>query len=76
MPFLQWGRNRKFHPFADGAHADVKIQLQQQAQLFIDVAQKTRQLGNNRAVVQLEKTIEAVEHVMQRIEDSKEPKTI
>jgi len=66
----------KFHPFPDGAHAEVKLQLQQQAQLFIDVAQKTRQLGNNRAVVQLEKTIEAVEHVMQRVEDSKGLKTI
>jgi hypothetical protein len=65
----------KFHPFQDGAHEEVKIQLQKQAQLFIDVAEKSMQLGNNRAVLQLEKTIEAVDSVILRIEESKQMKT-
>lgn len=64
----------KFHPFRDGAHEVVKLQLQSQVQLFVDVAEKSRQLGNNRAVLQLEKTIEAVDNVIERIEQLKSNK--
>lgn len=65
----------KFHPFQDGTHEEVKIQLQKQVQVFIDVAEKSLQMGNNRTVLQLEKTIEAVDSVIQRITELKSPQT-
>jgi integrase len=60
----------KFHPFHDGEHEQVKIQLQKQAQIFLDIAEQNAQLKNNRAVLQLEKTIEAVDNVIQHIKGS------
>ena len=56
----------KFHPFADGNHQEVKKGLQRQAQYFIDIAEKAMDLEHNRPVVQLEKTIEAVDAVIER----------
>jgi len=57
----------KFHPFQDGDHVEVKTGLQKQAQFFIDIAQKGMSLEHNRPVVQLERTIEAVNAVINRI---------
>lgn len=61
----------KFHPFVDGSHEEVKISLQKQAQFFVDIAEKGLDLEHNRPVVQLERTIEAVENVLQIISNSK-----
>ncbi|HXT84180.1 MAG TPA: tyrosine-type recombinase/integrase [Verrucomicrobiae bacterium] len=56
----------KFQPFADGNHEDVKQGLHKQAQYFIDIAEKAMDLEYNRAVLQLEKTIQAVDAVIER----------
>ena len=61
----------KFHPFRDGTHQEVKSGLQKQAQYFIDIAEKAMDLGHNRTFLQLERTIEAVDAVIQRIESEK-----
>jgi len=58
----------KFHPFRDGTHQEVKSSLQKQAQYFIDIAEKAMDLEHNRTFLQLERTIEAVDTVIQRIE--------
>jgi hypothetical protein len=58
----------KFHPFRDGTHQEVKEGLQKQAQYFIDIAEKAMALEHNRTFIQLERTIEAVDAVIQRIE--------
>ena len=57
----------KFHPFRDGTHQEVKLSLQKQAQYFIDIAEKAMDLEHNRTFLQLERTIEAVDTVIQRI---------
>ncbi len=57
----------KFHPFKDGPHEEVKTGLQKQAQLFIDIAEKSMTLEHNRPVIQLERTIESVNEVITRI---------
>ena len=56
----------KFHPFVEGRHEEVKKELQVQVQYFIDIAEKSMDLEYNRPVVQLEKTIEAVDAVIER----------
>lgn len=61
----------KFHPFRDGTHQEVKLNLQKQAQYFIDIAEKAMDLEHNRTFLQLERTIEAVDVVIQRIESEK-----
>jgi len=44
------------------------LSLQKQAQYFIDIAEKAMDLEHNRTFLQLERTIEAVDTVIQRIE--------
>lgn len=61
----------KFHPFIDGSHEKVKINLQKQAQFFVDIAEKGLDLEHNRPVIQLERTIEAVENVLNIIASNK-----
>lgn len=60
----------KFHPFIDGSHENVKDGLMKQAQYFVDIAEKGLDLEHNRPVVQLERTIEAVDNVLQIISKS------
>lgn len=60
----------KFHPFKDGPHEEVKTSLQKQAQFFIDIAEKAMDIKHNRPVVQLENTIEAVNAVIARIQNT------
>jgi len=57
----------KFHPFIDGPHEEVKTSLQKQAQFFIDTAEKGIAIEHNRPITQLERTIQAVEYVIDRI---------
>lgn len=57
-----------FHPFADGPHQEVKAALQDQAQLFLDVAVTAKEIGHTRVPLQLELTLEAVDAVIQRCE--------
>jgi site-specific recombinase XerD len=61
----------KFHPFRDGTHHEVKVGLQKQAQYFIDIAEAAMDLQHNRTYVQLERTIEAVDAVIYKIESEK-----
>ncbi|WP_169716565.1 site-specific integrase [Sporocytophaga myxococcoides] len=61
----------KYHPFSDGNHDAVKQGLQKQAQFFIDHAEAGNDLKTNRAVIQLEKTIEAVDAVIERCKSHK-----
>lgn len=55
---------KKFHPFIDGSHNHVKEALQKQSQYFVDIAEKSQQIESNRALTQLESTIEAVDSVI------------
>jgi integrase len=59
---------KQFHPFRDGTHQEVRQHLQKEVQYFIDIAEKAMDLKHNRAFLQLEQTIEAVDAVIQRIE--------
>ncbi|MBI1769523.1 MAG: site-specific integrase [Bacteroidetes bacterium] len=56
----------KFHPFVDGSHDEVRSALERQAQFFIDTATSAMEIENNRAVSQLELTIQAVDAVINR----------
>lgn len=58
----------QFHPFRDGTHYEVKEDLQKQVQYFIDIAEAAMDLQHNRTYLQLERTIEAVDAVIHRIE--------
>ena len=58
---------KKFNPFKDGVHSEVKEMLQKEAQYFIDISEKGLALESNRTITQLEKTIEAVDAVIERI---------
>ncbi|MBM9887972.1 tyrosine-type recombinase/integrase [Deefgea sp. CFH1-16] len=52
---------KKFHPFVDGPHGEVKLALQDEAQYFLDAAEQVEgSLEYNRAVTQHERTIFAV----------------
>lgn len=62
---------KKFHPFIDGSHENVKENLKKQAQFFVDIAEKGLDLEHNRPVIQLERTIEAVDSVLKIIAKSK-----
>lgn len=57
---------KKFHPFADGHHEQVKEALQQEAQRFIDVAEQAGDLTHNRPLAQHQKTILAVSATIER----------
>lgn len=56
----------KFHPFIDGIHEEVKINLQRQAQFNVDIANASMDLEYNRPVTQLETTIIAVNTVIEK----------
>ncbi|HHM5699168.1 tyrosine-type recombinase/integrase [Pseudomonas aeruginosa] len=51
---------KKFHPFADGRHEQVKEALQREAQRFIDMAEQAGDLSHNRPLAQHQTTILAV----------------
>lgn len=55
-----------FHPFLDGPHHEVKVALQAQAQLFLDVATESNDINHTRTPLQLELTLEAVDAVIER----------
>ncbi|MFJ9449130.1 hypothetical protein [Herbaspirillum sp. NPDC101397] len=63
---------RKFHPFSDGPHEEVRSALEMQAQTFIDSAANAAELGRTRVPVQLEKTLEAVSAVVQKCREKLE----
>ncbi|KAF9657753.1 tyrosine-type recombinase/integrase [Tenacibaculum mesophilum] len=59
----------KFHPFKNKSqHINVKEELQKQAQYFLDITEKGNDIEHNRSVVQLEKTIAAVQRVIDLID--------
>ncbi|MDN6860781.1 site-specific recombinase [Pseudomonas sp. CAN2814] len=57
---------RKFHPFADGRHEQVKEALQREAQRFIDMAERAGDLSHNRPLAQHQVTILAVTATIER----------
>ncbi|WP_213881382.1 tyrosine-type recombinase/integrase [Pseudomonas sp. dw_358] len=57
---------KKFHPFADGRHEQVKEALQREAQRFIDIAEQGGDLIHNRPLVQHQTTILAVSATIER----------
>ncbi len=64
----------KFHPFVDGRHAKVKEGLQKQVQYHIDIAEADKDIEHNRSLLQLKKTIDAVDTVMEKIKYKDETK--
>lgn len=57
---------QKFHPFIDGNHEEVKINIQRQAQYNVDIANASMDLEYNRPSTQLETTIIAVNTVIEK----------
>jgi len=57
---------KKFHPFSDGRHEQVKEALQREAQRFIDMAEQVGDLINNRPLAQHQTTILAVSATIER----------
>ncbi|WP_460136063.1 tyrosine-type recombinase/integrase [Pseudomonas sp. S1_E04] len=57
---------KKFHPFADGRHEQVKDALQREAQRFIDMAEQAGDLSHNRPLAQHQTTILAVSATIER----------
>ena len=57
---------KKFHPFADGRHEQVKDALQREAQRFIDMAEQAGDLIHNRPLAQHQTTILAVRATIER----------
>ncbi|EMB9880696.1 hypothetical protein Q048_00013 [Pseudomonas aeruginosa BWHPSA043] len=57
---------KKFHPFADGRHEQVKGALQREAQRFIDMAEQAGELRYNRPLAQHQATILAVTATIER----------
>jgi site-specific recombinase XerD len=57
---------KKFHPFVDGHHEQVKEALQQEAQRFIDMAEQVGDLIHNRPLAQHQTTILAVSATIER----------
>jgi integrase len=57
---------KKFHPFADGRHEQVKEALQREAQRFIDMAEQAGELIHNRPLAQHQTTILAVSATIER----------
>ena len=57
---------KKFHPFADGRHEQVKEALQREAQRFIDIAEQAGDLIHNRPLAQHQSTILAVSATIER----------
>jgi len=63
---------RRFHPFSDGPHEEVRSALEMQAQTFIDSAANAAELDRTRVPVQLEQTLEAVSTVVQKCREKLE----
>ncbi|WP_258198006.1 hypothetical protein [Pseudomonas capeferrum] len=63
---------KKFHPFADGHHEQVKEALQREAQRFIDIAEQAGDLIRNRPLAQHQTTILAVSATIERCRQHKE----
>lgn len=63
---------KKFHPFADGRHEQVKDALQREAQRFIDMAELTGDLIHNRPLAQHQTTILAVSATIERCRQQNE----
>ena len=57
---------KKFHPFADGRHEQVREALQREAQRFIDMAEQAGDLIHNRPLGQHQTTILAVSATIER----------
>ena len=57
---------KKFHPFADGRHEQVREALQREAQRFIDIAEQAGDLIHNRPLAQHQTTILAVSSTIER----------
>ena len=57
---------KKFHPFADSRHEQVKEALQREAQRFIDIAEQAGDLIHNRPLAQHQTTILAVSATIER----------
>lgn len=57
---------KKFHPFADGRHEQVKEALQRETQRFIDIAEQGGDLIHNRPLAQHQTTILAVSATIER----------
>ncbi|WP_256249845.1 tyrosine-type recombinase/integrase [Pseudomonas sp. NBRC 111124] len=57
---------KKFHPFADGRHEEVREALQREAQRFIDTAEQAGDLTHNRPLAQHQITILAVSATIER----------
>lgn len=57
---------KKFHPFTDGRHEQVKEALQREAQRFIDMAEQAGDLIHNRPLAQHQTTILAVSATIER----------
>ncbi|MFJ3681476.1 tyrosine-type recombinase/integrase [Pseudomonas sp. NPDC090208] len=63
---------KKFHPFADGRHEQVKEALQREAQRFIDMAEHAGDLAHNRPLAQHQVTILAVSATIARCQQHME----
>ncbi len=63
---------KKFHPFADGRHEQVKDALQREAQRFIDMAELAGDLIHNRPLAQHQTTILAVSATIERCRQQNE----
>lgn len=57
---------KKFHPFSDGRHEQVKDALQREVQRFIDMAEQAGDLIHNRPLAQHQTTILAVSATIER----------
>lgn len=63
---------KKFHPFADGRHEQVREALQREAQRFIDLAEQAGDLIHNRPLAQHQTTILAVSATIERCRQHRE----
>ncbi|MEY5048133.1 MAG: hypothetical protein RLZZ175_1492 [Bacteroidota bacterium] len=61
----------KFHPFIDGKHEEVKMNLENKAQYFLDIASSGMDLEHNRSVLQLETIIKSVDVVIEKCNNLK-----
>ncbi|MGF6202507.1 tyrosine-type recombinase/integrase [Pseudomonas laurylsulfatiphila] len=62
---------KKFHPFADGRHEQVREALQRETQRFIDTAEHAGDLSHNRPLAQHQATILAVSATIERCQQHK-----
>ncbi|MCP2226818.1 integrase [Pseudomonas silensiensis] len=57
---------KKFHPFVEGRHEQVKEALQREVQRFIDMAEQAGDIAHNRPLAQHQSTILAVNATIDR----------